>query len=141
MKQKIGRNDLCPCGSGKKYKKCCIKKEDNASFSNPINFLANYKTVRNEARIKQCLYPDSKSCSERIIGAHSIQNNKILKRISSNGIVYMPCPKAYNPFAVMTKWGRNEASVFTGFCGHHDKIVFQPIEDNVFDKSVFSHII
>ncbi len=22
----IGRNDLCPCGSGKKYKKCCINK-------------------------------------------------------------------------------------------------------------------
>ena len=21
--KKIGRNDLCPCGSGKKYKKCC----------------------------------------------------------------------------------------------------------------------
>ncbi len=20
---KIGRNDLCPCGGGKKYKKCC----------------------------------------------------------------------------------------------------------------------
>lgn len=24
---KIGRNDLCPCGSGKKYKKCCLDKE------------------------------------------------------------------------------------------------------------------
>ena len=24
-KQKIGRNDLCPCGSGKKYKHCCSK--------------------------------------------------------------------------------------------------------------------
>lgn len=24
--RKIGRNDLCPCGSGKKYKKCCLKK-------------------------------------------------------------------------------------------------------------------
>jgi preprotein translocase subunit SecA len=22
-KQKVGRNDPCPCGSGKKYKKCC----------------------------------------------------------------------------------------------------------------------
>ncbi len=22
---KVGRNDLCPCGSGKKYKKCCMK--------------------------------------------------------------------------------------------------------------------
>lgn len=23
--KKIGRNDLCPCGSGKKYKQCCMK--------------------------------------------------------------------------------------------------------------------
>lgn len=25
VKEKIGRNDPCPCGSGKKYKKCCMK--------------------------------------------------------------------------------------------------------------------
>ena len=25
--QKIGPNDPCPCGSGKKYKKCCMQKE------------------------------------------------------------------------------------------------------------------
>ena len=24
---KVGRNDLCPCGSGKKYKKCCLEKD------------------------------------------------------------------------------------------------------------------
>ncbi|MBC8391880.1 MAG: SEC-C domain-containing protein, partial [Deltaproteobacteria bacterium] len=23
---KVGRNDPCPCGSGKKFKKCCLKK-------------------------------------------------------------------------------------------------------------------
>lgn len=23
--KKVGRNDLCPCGSGKKYKQCCGK--------------------------------------------------------------------------------------------------------------------
>jgi hypothetical protein len=23
----VGRNDPCPCGSGKKYKKCCLAKE------------------------------------------------------------------------------------------------------------------
>jgi uncharacterized protein YecA (UPF0149 family) len=22
---KIGKNDYCPCGSGKKFKKCCFK--------------------------------------------------------------------------------------------------------------------
>lgn len=25
VSSKVGRNDLCPCGSGKKYKKCCGK--------------------------------------------------------------------------------------------------------------------
>lgn len=25
--EKIGRNDPCPCGSEKKYKKCCMKKQ------------------------------------------------------------------------------------------------------------------
>lgn len=24
----VGRNDLCPCGSGKKYKKCCLVKDE-----------------------------------------------------------------------------------------------------------------
>ncbi|MFZ1404770.1 MAG: SEC-C metal-binding domain-containing protein, partial [Anaerolineae bacterium] len=26
----VGRNDPCPCGSGKKYKKCCLKKDEEA---------------------------------------------------------------------------------------------------------------
>jgi len=28
---KIGRNDPCPCGSGKKYKKCCLLQQDGAN--------------------------------------------------------------------------------------------------------------
>jgi len=27
MRAKVGRNDPCPCGSGRKYKKCCLGKE------------------------------------------------------------------------------------------------------------------
>ena len=26
---KVGRNDPCPCGSGEKYKNCCIKKGES----------------------------------------------------------------------------------------------------------------
>jgi tetratricopeptide (TPR) repeat protein len=29
---KAGRNDPCPCGSGKKYKKCCLPKEETAAL-------------------------------------------------------------------------------------------------------------
>jgi len=30
-KIKIGRNEPCPCGSGNKYKKCCLNKEQQRS--------------------------------------------------------------------------------------------------------------
>ena len=26
LEEKLGRNDLCPCGSSKRFKKCCMKK-------------------------------------------------------------------------------------------------------------------
>lgn len=26
LETKVGRNDPCPCGSGRKYKKCCLGK-------------------------------------------------------------------------------------------------------------------
>jgi len=29
---RLGRNDLCPCGSGKKYKKCCLVSAEDADF-------------------------------------------------------------------------------------------------------------
>jgi len=32
LKPKLGRNDLCHCGSGKKYKKCCAKKDEEEEF-------------------------------------------------------------------------------------------------------------
>ena len=31
---KVGRNDPCPCGSGKKYKACCLNKE---AVSRPVD--------------------------------------------------------------------------------------------------------
>ena len=24
LEEKLGRNDLCPCGSGKRFKRCCL---------------------------------------------------------------------------------------------------------------------
>ncbi len=35
---KVGRNDPCPCGSGKKYKKCCLRAEV-AAVDTPEEFL------------------------------------------------------------------------------------------------------
>ena len=37
MSEKIGRNDPCPCGSGKKYKQCCLLKSTGGK---PLKFKA-----------------------------------------------------------------------------------------------------
>jgi len=31
--QKVGRNDPCPCGSGKKFKKCCEMKQKHKKLT------------------------------------------------------------------------------------------------------------
>lgn len=38
---KTGRNELCPCGSGAKYKKCCLSVDENAPSKNP-SAIKNY---------------------------------------------------------------------------------------------------
>lgn len=35
--EKIGRNDLCPCGSGKKYKRCCLDKQNQQEKKEKVN--------------------------------------------------------------------------------------------------------
>lgn len=51
---KIGRNQKCPCGSGLKYKKCCLKKEENklppVSFNN-FQQLLRGKIIKKEYQL------------------------------------------------------------------------------------------
>ncbi len=40
---KIGRNAPCPCGSGKKYKKCCLLNQDGRqAAATPVKYRAVY---------------------------------------------------------------------------------------------------
>lgn len=32
----VGRNDPCPCGSGKKYKQCCLNADKKTSFGSRV---------------------------------------------------------------------------------------------------------
>ena len=45
---KIGRNAPCPCGSGKKYKKCCLLQQDGAKrrrAKEKIRFIPVYTEI------------------------------------------------------------------------------------------------
>ena len=49
----VGRNDPCPCGSGKKYKKCCLDKDQGRSRHSPslTDLLALAPPPIDEARL------------------------------------------------------------------------------------------
>ena len=51
---KIRRNDLCPCGSGKKYKKCCLYKSDQKKDSKDTPYQSKEQSmflgIENEAK-------------------------------------------------------------------------------------------
>lgn len=63
----IGRNDLCPCGSGKKYKKCCI--------NSPIRKVTNVNTIPIENSKSNFEYIKSNSkYLEKIISIYNIDD-------------------------------------------------------------------
>jgi len=126
------RNKPCPCGSGKKYKNCCFLRDldfDILERSKKLKGLIK-KTLQ-----KKCYFSHENKCSEKIIKAHSIQNNRILKKISDEGYVVMfnVSPESFNPRNPgirMKETGRRVATTFTGFCSYHDQMLFADIDNN-----------
>ena len=139
---KVPRNALCPCGSGKKYKKCCFLNETRPS---PHEFIEASKKAFSK---KYCLHPDKSKglCKGDIIKAHTI-SKFMLRKTTPNAHVYTP-PQFGDLFSqlqkgqeiTLVKRGISQMSTFTGFCAHHDKTLFSPIEDVDFeidDESIF----
>lgn len=64
MGKKIGRNDPCPCGSGKKYKLCCINKMSEEEIqSDTCGLYDNYW---------RCFFEMLSTCFDILVG---IKNN------------------------------------------------------------------
>lgn len=60
----VGRNDNCPCGSGKKYKKCCLKKSQVVELRHHKEerfFSLKHQIVNNLHRFVEAKLPYSKS--------------------------------------------------------------------------------
>ena len=124
---KVGRNELCPCGSGLKYKKCCLRKTQEEMLAEAI-FDAQ-KNIKKDGHIKQCLHPNKSECSDTIVRSHAIQRNGALSRIAENGELKTLDGSLFYTFQKDDDKGKKNATIFTGFCSYHDKVLFQDIED------------
>jgi len=133
LQKKIGRNDPCPCGSGKKYKKCCLKRKINKKFSisnsNSLNISLELKEFDSSNDISKDKYNSFDGIAvgdflDRIYEVHSIlvggmgviyvcldhkQMSMIaLKKLKDRFLYY---PEIRNTF-------KNEAKVWIGFDRH-----------------------
>ena len=93
-----------------------------------------------DASVKGCLRggDEQTGCSGKIVQAHSIQRGKILASIadgSSGKVYYLGLALGDDTASMIPEFkleGIKKFSTFSGFCGRHDKIIFQPIEDMAF---------
>lgn len=137
MEFSIDPYEPCPCGSEKKYKFCCYqkarekiqKKIGKSDYTDSrLNHMAQQRWE--DADFEVCFGFDKEKCKPLIKGAHSIQNNRILNRISKDGHLFRIGSKLTKkgPHPIFEKISRNKASNFFGFCDYHDTEIFKPIE-------------
>jgi hypothetical protein len=50
--ERIGRNDPCPCGSGKKFKKCCYGKNQPGEETDPYHAAAMSNAIPGKSKAK-----------------------------------------------------------------------------------------
>lgn len=133
MTKKIGRNDPCWCGSGKKYKKCHLNRENEARVT-PSEVFSGFKKLPP----KLCCAPSSYhcDCQGEIIKAHTI-SKKFIQSIAVDNHIYatdksLNAIHANNGKIKYKKTGINNATVVTGFCKKHDNDIFEYIENDKF---------
>lgn len=84
MKNKIGRNDWCFCGSDKKYKKCCINvKVRKLDYDNCIE--KSNQCIKSEEWLSDTLYPIVFGFElEKKVDKNILSKIKIIDRIKRN---------------------------------------------------------
>lgn len=128
---KLGRNEPCWCGSGKKYKNCHLRREQES----PPSIEEVIQARRGPFERKYCLHPEAgpSECGGKIVRAHTVQKSGGLQRIARNGHVYaLRAGSISSATLEPTLIGVKKASTFTGFCSKHDNKTFEPIEKTSF---------
>ncbi len=82
---RIGRNEPCPCGSGKKYKKCCLNKAQPVSGSSRLK---NVKQISNVSNVASAITSPAASAKGKVKetkvskGAAAITKPRAEKKLS-----------------------------------------------------------
>lgn len=151
MKKKIGRNEPCPCGTGKKYKKCCINLKKNLDLPPRTNkeskkvfkFIESYNSAQLlDFVIGLQLLPENHGKNIRIekLATHIVQNlNDNAKGNLSLFKEYLDEEYEYNPmedlpenlFCENVVFFAGNYTVFSGIYGYAIE-TFKNLSESIF---------
>ena len=104
-----------------------------------------FKNLQDISEIKKCFYHKKTECKGDVISAHSIPQSgrlDLIKGVVNKKNKVFSLSEIFIENGIVKKgiraigWGKKAASTFFGFCAHHDKELFKPIENNNdFDNS------
>ena len=80
---KIGRNDLCPCGSGKKYKKCCIDKDEATIINSGSDLYAYHRYCTHSEKVK------APKINQKLLNIYDNNDKMSIKEIVDNWLEVM----------------------------------------------------
>jgi hypothetical protein len=127
------RNDACWCGSGLKYKKCHLRREDQAP-ENPFAIRKNFFDLQKQ---EFCFCEsDAANCSDVYAASHSISKSGCLKLIAERSHVaavegdfhFVRGREALYESLRVAEISTNKASTFRGFCSFHDAKLFAQLD-------------
>jgi hypothetical protein len=105
---KIGRNEPCPCGSGKKFKKCCLNGAENHPKGIPIEVIRKIQRIEQDEQIHLEKYGKVRP----IIHANFGENKVVAV---GNQIIWSPKWKTFPDFlcgyitsVLGASWGNSE---------------------------------
>lgn len=125
----IGRNELCPCGSGKKYKKCCLQKNQLIEFTRNKTLYAKglYKNMEN----KICEYSKASSF-------HKYREECIKKfHISQESNCMLD--KQYNTY-FMHDYRNDKGNTITNMFINDNKLTLNKSQRNILSSMIKSNV-
>jgi uncharacterized protein len=76
MNQKVGRNDPCTCGSGKKYKNCCLNKVSVSDKMRSHKLKAKWLNAPQEPNLMERTFGDAITSTGKVFDTYKDEDFK-----------------------------------------------------------------
>lgn len=130
MVNKTGRNEKCPCNSGKKYKQCCLRKDELLKVKEMEKFINGQDTSSDNVKfVKE--YLDEEYFDHKVIDITNdlnVDNYKIYQVRNYESKVIMVAEKTESNQGVFTTRGPAENDIIVMYRGSyrafkHDELI------------------